>query len=258
MTLAIVRRLLPGWGTTYGPPGEGPFPAVMIFHGSEGALSGWSHRNAALLAANGFLAFPFGYSKGGNAWNAGSIVDTPLDRTVDALAALRDFPFAAKVGLYGVSRGAEHALLLASLMAREGLEDLPDCIAAHSVPDVVCGAFDSRRWRDAGDPGWQSWDPALRAWTWRGSSENLLPSTPIPIEDYPGPLFLSHGTADRTWSVEMTRRLEARLRDHGRTPEVHYYDGQDHISDSAGENHHHELLVSFLDKHLAGTTTQPA
>ncbi|MFD2264115.1 hypothetical protein ACFSM5_14535 [Lacibacterium aquatile] len=66
-SLQIVRRLLPDWGTTYGPPGEGPFPAVMIFHGSEGALSGWSHRNAVILAAHGFLAFPFGYSNGGPA-----------------------------------------------------------------------------------------------------------------------------------------------------------------------------------------------
>lgn len=37
MSLKIVRRLLPDFGTTYGPPGDGPFPAVMILHGSEGA-----------------------------------------------------------------------------------------------------------------------------------------------------------------------------------------------------------------------------
>ncbi|MCM5554164.1 S9 family peptidase [Pleomorphomonas sp. NRK KF1] len=135
MSLKIVRRLIPDWGTTYGPPGDGPFPAVMIFQGSEGALSGWSHRNAVLLAAHGFLAFPYGYSRGGNAWNAGSIDNVPLDRGVEALAALRAFPATGgKVALYGVSRGAEHALLLASLMARDGLAGLPDAVAAHSPP----------------------------------------------------------------------------------------------------------------------------
>ena len=106
LPLKIIRRLIPNWGTTYGPPGKGPFPAVMIFHGSEGAWSGWSHRNAVLLAAHGFLAFPFGYSNGGNAWNAGSIEEVPLDRSRDALAALRAFAFAGeKLALYGVSRG---------------------------------------------------------------------------------------------------------------------------------------------------------
>ncbi len=251
MTLKIVRRLIPNWGTTYGPPGEGPFPAVMIFHGSEGAWSGWSHRNAVLLAAHGFLTFPFGYANDGNAWNAGSIVEVPLDRTVQALDALRAFPEVdAKVGFYGVSRGAEHALLLASLMVRDGVDGVPDAIAVHSPPDVICGAFDARRWRDAGDPGWQSWDPGQRAWSWRGATDTLLPTMPIEIERFDGPLFLSHGTADRVWSVDMTRRLVERLRSHGRTPEVHYYEGEDHIPRSDAENEHHEKLIAFFERSL--------
>jgi hypothetical protein len=103
MTLKVVRRLIPDWGTTYGPPGDGPFPAIMILHGSEGALSGWSHRNAVFLAAPGFLAFPFGYSNGGNAWNAGDIVDVSIDRTVEAMTALRRLCCVGeKVGVYSV------------------------------------------------------------------------------------------------------------------------------------------------------------
>jgi len=252
MQLGIVRRLLPRWGTTYGPPGDGPFPAVMVLHGSEGAFSGWSHRDATLLAAHGFLAFPYGYSVGGNGWNAGSIVDVALDRAVEALAALRAFPWVGpRVGLYGASRGAEHALLTTTLMLRDGLPGVPDAIAALSPPDVVCGAFDATHWRDAGDPGWQPWDPAERAWTWRGSADGLLPTTPIEIERYAGPLFLAHGTRDRVWSVEMTRRLAARLAAAGRSPEIHLYEGEDHVPGSAGENVHHEKLIAFLARHLA-------
>ena len=251
MALSIVRRLMPDWGTTYGPPGDGPFPAVMVLHGSEGALSGWSHRNAVLLAAHGFLAFPFGYSKGGNAWNAGSIVDVPLDRTVKALGALRTFPFTgARVGLYGVSRGAEHALLLASLMARDGVGPMPDAIAAHSPADVICGAFDSRNRRDKGEDGWEAWDPAKRAWSWRGSSDGLLPSTPIAVEAIAAPLFLSHGAEDSVWSAAMTRRLAERLRAHDIRPEVHFYEGQDHLPGSTAENEHHEHLIAFFERHL--------
>jgi acetyl esterase/lipase len=258
--LKIIRRMIPQWGTTYGPPEEGQFPAVMLLHGSEGGWSGWSHRNAALLAAEGFLAFPFSYSRGGNAWNAGSIENVPLDRSAEALAALQAFPASSgKIGLYGVSRGAEHALLLTSLMARDNLDGLPNAVAAHSPPDVVCGAFDARSWRDIGDPGWRPWDPARRAWSWRGSSDELLPTTPIEIECFAGPLFLSHGTADRVWSVEMTQRLDARLRRHGRQAEVHYYEGQDHILDAAAENQHNLHLVSFFARTLttSGTEAQP-
>nr|WP_298523136.1 acyl-CoA thioester hydrolase/BAAT C-terminal domain-containing protein [uncultured Halomonas sp.] len=253
MSLNIVQRLIPEWGTTYGPSGDGPFPAIMLLHGSEGAWSGWSHRNAVILAAQGFLAFPFGYSNGGNVWNAGSIIDCPLDRSVEALNALRQFAYSdTRIGLYGMSRGAEHALLLASLMARDEISGLPEAIAAHSPPDVICGGFDSTLFRDTGDPGWRAWDGSHRAWTWKGTSETLLPTTPIEVDRYPGPLFLSHGTADRMWSVEMTKRMEKRLKAHDRTPDVHYYDGEYHVLGIAAENIHQELLISFFERHLCG------
>jgi hypothetical protein len=48
--LKIVNRPLPGLGPSYGPPGEGPFPTVMVLHGSEGAWSGFSHLTAAIIA----------------------------------------------------------------------------------------------------------------------------------------------------------------------------------------------------------------
>lgn len=249
--LSITRRLLPEFGTTYGPAGEGPFPGILILHGSEGGYSGWSHRIAVLLAAHGFLAYPHVYSQGGNAWNAGAIEEVPLDRTVEALAALRRFaPCSGKVGMYGLSRGGEHALLLASLMAREGLAGQADALAAHSPADVVCGAFDARAFRDSGDPGWQSWDPGARAWSWRGSSAPLKPTTPIEIERYRGPIFLSHGLEDRTWSVAMTQRLEARLSAREGYLETHYYEGEGHLLRSEAENLHHERLLRFYTRFL--------
>lgn len=248
--LRIVNRPLPGWGMTYGPPGDGPFPAVLVLHGSEGAWSGYSALTAAILAAHGFLAFPLGYSRGGNLWNAGDIVDVPLDRTVGAIDALRACPIAGRVGLYGVSRGAEHALLVTALMARDGLPGLPDAVAVHAAPDVICGAFVGATWRDAGDPGWQPWDPAQRAWTWRGTSDGLLPTTPIEIERYRGPLFLSHGLRDEMWSASMTERLRDRLHRHGLMPEVYLLADQDHTPEGEDESDHYRRLIVFLRRTL--------
>jgi len=155
-----------------------------------------------------------------------------------------------KVGLYGTSRGGEHALLLTSLMVRDRVDPLPSAVAVHAPSDVICGGFDARQWRDKGDPGWKVWDPAERAWTWRGASDALKPTTPIEIERYEGPIFISHGTADNSWSVEMTRRLEARLIQHGRCPEVHYYDGQPHTPSGEAMNLHLRRLIAFFDQHL--------
>jgi dipeptidyl aminopeptidase/acylaminoacyl peptidase len=248
MSLKIIRRSLPNWGWGYGPPGDGPFPAIMLLHGSEGSRAGMIYRTAAILAAHGFLAMAFPYSNGSN---AGDIIEVPLDRTAEALSALRAHRLVGnRVGLYGISRGAEHALLLATLMVRDGVPGLPDAIAVHTPPDVICGAYNSKVWRDSGDPGWRPWDPAERAWTWRGSSDELLPTTAIQIERFDGPLFLSHGTRDETWSVEMTRRLWDRLKRHGRSPEVHLYEGEGHGVNSEVENQHNELLIDFFARHL--------
>lgn len=249
--LRIINRPLPGLGHCYSPPGEGPFPTVMVLHGSEGAWSGYSYLSAAILAAHGFLAVPFGYSVGGNAWNAGDILNVPLDRTAEALATLHALPISGKVGLYGVSRGGEHALLVTALMARDKIPGLPDAVAAHAASDVVCGAFIGANWRDSGDPGWQSWDPAQRAWTWRGVSDDLLPTMPIEIERYEGPLLLTHGMKDTMWSVSMTRRLEARLQQHGRTPEVHFLSEQDHNPVGEDENSYNHRLIDFFHRALA-------
>ena len=136
------------------------------------------------------------------------------------------------------------------MMARDAVKGLPDAIAVHAAPDVVYGAFVSATWRDKGDPGWQAWDPSQRAWTWHGSTVGLLPTMPIEIELYPGLLYLSHGVRDSVWSVEMTRRLEARLRRHGRSPEVHYLSGQDHAPEGEHENEHNRRLVAFLRSNL--------
>lgn len=253
--LRIVQHEVDHWGPGYAPSGKGPFPAIMLFHGSEGAWSGWIDATAMLLAAHGFLALPLRYATGGSPWHAGRIVDVPLDLSVDALAALRAHPLSnGRVALVGASRGAEHALLLTVLMARDGVSGLPDAVAVHAAPDVVCGGFDAAGERDGDDPNWRSWDPAQRAWTWRGSSDALLPTTPIEIERYGGPLLLSAGTRDAVWTVEMTRRLEARLRQRGRQPIVHYDEGEDHGPLSAeAQNRYHERLVRFLHGALAAS-----
>lgn len=251
MELSIVERHLPQWGCVYLPTGEGPFPTLLLLHGSEGGWAGWSDRDAVRFAAHGFAAMPLRYS-GGNCWNAGDIRDVPLDRTVDALDFLRAAPFGnGRVGVFGVSRGGEHALLVASLMAEDGSRT-PDAVAAHSPCDVICGAFSAAICRDSGDPGWRPWDPAERAWTWHGSSDDLLPTTPIVAERFEGPLFLSHGTADQVWSVECTRRLEARLVGAGRMPEVYYYEGEGHGLGEEAANLNTARLVDFFSRHLDG------
>jgi dipeptidyl aminopeptidase/acylaminoacyl peptidase len=44
--------------------------------------------------------------------------------------------------------------------------------------------------------------------------------------------------------------LSDRLKQHGRTPEVHLYEGEGHGVNSEVENQHNELLIDFFARHL--------
>lgn len=249
MTLSIRQRQGPGDSTLYLPSSEGPHPGILLLHGSEGGWSGWVDCAASLFAAEGFAACAFRYSRGGNIWNAGDIVDIDLEGTEAALSSLRaEADVGPKLGLYGVSRGGEHALLLTSLLAREHSPALPDAVAVHGPADVVVGGFRAA-WQRRGEDS-EPWDPGALAWRWRGSSEGILPGSKIPIELYEGPLYLSHGEKDSVWSAEMTCRLKDRLLSAGRDPDVHLYPDQDHLFDSETANLHYGRVVGFFRRHL--------
>jgi len=82
------------------------------------------------------------YSRGGNDWHAGDIHEADLDETEASIVWLRECDVTTdKVGLFGASRGPEHALLVTSLMARDGSDGIPDAVAAHSLSDTIVGAF---------------------------------------------------------------------------------------------------------------------
>ncbi|MGF3023596.1 alpha/beta hydrolase family protein [Methylobacterium aquaticum] len=199
---------------------------MLLLHGAEGPNRRWTETMAMFLASQGFVAAPFPYSRGGNEQHSGDIVEVELAETVEAFSLMRADPrVSGPMGLWGISRGAEHALLLVSLMARDGTPNLPRAVAVLAATDVIWAAFRAA-YTDPRHPEPIDW--TKRAWLWHGSSDGLEPRTPIAIEHYDGPLHISHGEADKTWSVEGTRRIEARLLAHGRTPEMRYYPGQGH------------------------------
>jgi hypothetical protein len=237
----------------------------MLLHGSEGGSAGWSHCLAILLAVQGFLAYPKSYSVGGNSWHAGDIVRVPIDQTAASLQRLRNLPIAGPyVGLYGVSRGAEHALLLALLMSPKGSGVRPDAIAVHAGTDMVHGPFRSDRMLPRRENHVISAacvqhpvtaaaaDDTAR--TWQNSTVGLTPGEAIAIECFIGPVFLSHGTADEIWSSAMTERVAARLARARRPHELHLYRGEAHRFGADAANHHRGALVAFLKRHLLPST----
>ena len=124
-------------------PASTPKGGIVCLHGSEGGWTGWNDLYCALFAANGFVALSRNYTQNARWLIHPDIDDVPLEGTQAALAAMRAelAPFGCGLGLFGISRGAEHALLLAQILAEDGCAEVPDAVAVHSPPDATWPAF---------------------------------------------------------------------------------------------------------------------
>jgi dienelactone hydrolase len=217
------------------PPGEGPHPALILLGGSEGN-DGYARVQGPIMAAHGYavLGLPY-YSP---AWFGrdqqipglpSSFAMLPVDHLEKAAAWLRDRPEVDgdRVGLVGVSKGAELALLGASLIG--GFE----AVAAIVPSDVI--------WEGWGDGHETGETPGF---SWRGEPLPFVPyegmdetiaklsqgeearlATPheegrakadsatvdaarIPVERIDAPVYLLAGGRDRTWpSAPMAQNI---------------------------------------------------
>ena len=250
MSLSIRQTAASTRENMYWPSGT-PRGGIVCLHGSEGGWAGWNDLYCALFAANGFAALSRNYTKFMDWPTPPDIDDIPLEGTAVALDAMRAemAPFGCGVGLFGISRGAEHAVLLAQLLAEDGCANLPDAVAVHSPPDVAWPAFIVANFQTGqsrtGD------QPPRPAWSWRGTHERTGPGTLLCPGAVPYPVFIAQGTHDRTWDADMARRLVTRLIENGCPPEAHFFDGEDHIFRAAARNRELELMLGFFGRHLA-------
>ncbi len=239
--MALRLETLGDHGPVYGPQDGEDLVGLVILHGSEGPFAGWAHRFAAIMAAHGLLAFPWAYGEG-DFWGAGPIEGVDLRGVEAAVSALAGHPRCRGAGVLGWSKGGELALLLASLI--EDPARLP-FVAAHAAPDVVNEAFDPERfrrdgWRDEIDPD------APRAWIWPGYEDRLVPGSPIEIERYRGPVFLSVGDADEITAPGCTLRMAERLTEAGNPPDLFVAPGQGHAYDFETEPRLWARLLTFI------------
>ncbi len=149
-------------GRLFIPAGPGPHPVVIVLSGSGG---GFDVDKAAVLSRHGFATFALSYF--GIPPLPSWLHRIPLEYFEAALGWLGDQPEidSNRTGIYGISRGAEAALLLASRFPQ--------------IRAVVGWAPSSTAWAAGGE------DKATReitpCWTWRGEP---LPFAPLPLKRF--------------------------------------------------------------------------
>ena len=200
--------------------------AVLTLSGSVGGLT--MNDTSIALQSEGFSVLHLSYSRGpGQNPNAELI---PLEYFAPALTWLRRQPEVdpARVGIVGVSKGAEAALVVAVRHP-----EIKAVVAALPSSVVWPGLVREQRtgpiassWSEQGKPiphlPHLPFDPS-KGETMAGNYATSLkalrehPEAVIPVERLAGSLLLVCAEQDRVWpSCPMARQIEERLRAHGR------------------------------------------
>lgn len=151
---------------------------VVLLHGST-VLKNRTLRWGGLpeiLAEQGYLVFEYCYFEclGNAKLHPYSLINYDLWKTYEALVWFKSLAiFNGQFALYGLSRGAEQALLLSELMGRENLAVQPSAVILHSPIPYVWGSFDWR-WVDDSYQCWKCADGGQDCFNTQLSSDDQL------------------------------------------------------------------------------------
>lgn len=215
-------------------------PVVVVLGGSEGGSAG-ARAIAKRLAGLGYAALALPYYN--PQWSGETLPGLPTafaDIPVDRLRAVKrwidrqsDFD-RRRIGLYGVSKGAEFAMIAAGRFAwlRAVVGIVPsDVVWEGWGSDRPDGATSSFAWQGKPLPfvTYRGMSEAIAA-LGRGERRALTPphldgrranpaqaaAARIPVERYKGAMLIAGGDRDMTWpSGEMTRAIAERRAAHG-------------------------------------------
>jgi dienelactone hydrolase len=203
------------------PAAPGPHPAVLVLGGSGGGI-GWQDETAALLAERGFVALALAYF--GMEGLPAELERIPLEYVEHGLSYLRlqgDVD-SLRVGVAGVSKGGELALLVASM--HEEIRAVAVFVPSGIVFQSIAEGFPrTSSWSHGGGEvpfvpyGSVESASALADYYVAGieqADSATLAAATIPVERIAGPIFLLSGRDDNLWpstllSERVIERLEA-------------------------------------------------
>lgn len=217
--------------------------AILTLTGSNGGID---PSMAPFLASHGYnvLALAYYHFEGVSP----DLIEIPLESFRDALHWLAAQPSvdAHRIGIVGVSKGAEAALLTAAYFPGEAR-----AVAAF-VPSSVAWEGADARARFGGDPHFDA--PGRSSWSLKGKplpfvrkvvSEDRLanrpvayldeyepafeqspdPAAAIPVELIRAPIFLAASGDDLVWpSMAMARQIKRRLASHHAAPQIELHE----------------------------------
>lgn len=222
-------------GTLFLPKGKKPHPIIVTLSGSNGGLS---ENRAKLLSSNGFAVLALAYFRADNL--PPQLEEIPLEYFENTFSWIKQQPYldSSHVGLYGVSRGAELALILGSLFP-ESIQ----AIVSVAPSSVVQGGSNSKNaWiykgkaiapfieipEDISIEGNSREHPAFVLGPFLKAMEDVktFEKTQIPVEKITCPILLVSGGDDQIWPSQIyAEQVCARLKEknsHTFAQHLHY------------------------------------
>jgi dienelactone hydrolase len=209
-------------GRFFWPQSSEPSAAILVLGGSDGGL-GYASSLGPHLAASGYAVLALAYFHKGSLPSA--LTEIPLEYFDVAVHWLESHPriVPSRLGVFGFSKGAEAALLLAARNAS---------IRAVAVAAPSCVVWEGlNRYRPTGRSSWSvkgipapyvPYDRSIKKsspvamYTRSLDAAGALHDTRIPVENINGPILLLSGDADRLWpSSRMAEQIMSRLEQQG-------------------------------------------
>ncbi|MBY0385973.1 hypothetical protein K2X05_12510 [bacterium] len=233
-SLNIIREPAPYPGYLYRPNDEKKHPAILLLHGSEGGNGDYWYfpgQEPKMVGEDGIIPFvaryyaTLGYvtyavcyfdckhHKGFSNYPPDELKNIDLMKvTYPALTWLTENKYVAnnKVILWGASRGAEQAILLASELSKMQQSDstiiLPSAVVALSPSEKVVGPLPQEA-ADAIKKG-QSFTGSLDDVAWLLNNEKQLKGKKISISSFPSPVLITSFSEDPVWKHANISALE--------------------------------------------------
>jgi dipeptidyl aminopeptidase/acylaminoacyl peptidase len=275
--LEVIKEKGPCPGQIYRPNDDKSYPAIIFLHGSEGGNGDfWKYPGfnsemtgensfvsqfAKSFAEQGFVTYALSYFHSSQEGDFECTVPSELkdvdieDITYRAFSWLKKSKYVLdeKVGLFGVSRGAEQALLLASITSQNEKLDSPSFIVALSPPDLVATGF-LKEYAEATsrgeEPDWKETN------AWRFGDYIPKHSLPIEVDKIDSPTLITYGALDEVWGKYVQPfNIVKRLRKFNISHEYLEFKNTDDVDKSflltTGQDKKH-TIVNFLDEGHGG------
>lgn len=251
------------------PEGEGPFPTVIFVHG--GAFILGDKRDAQLMQAltginRGYAVVSVEYRLAGEAKYPAGLFDVKAAIRFLRANAARYMLDGGRFALYGDSAGGHYIVMAAATQGNPAFEDFSMGYASYSsaVQAVASrfGVYDFAIQREMGsknppeaDPNFESIETDLFGAPSKdiGGLMTFTNVLNFITRDFP-PVYLQHGSGDKTVHVSQSIKLEEKIREvcgAGRA-ELVIMDGFDHggIDLQWDKPENDDMVFAFFDTHL--------